>query len=262
MATTIRKATEADVPRILAFIRALAAFEREPDAVTATEAGLRRDGFGPNPIYYCLIADHDARPAGFALYFFNYSTWKGCPGIYLEDLFVQPEFRGLGIGKALLQRVAAIAVEMGCPRLQWEVLDWNTTAIDFYKAMGAEFLDEWRNVRVSGEALDRLAGVSQTSEETSRAPSFRHREQLDSPMRVTSTDEPTPENLLSQPAPVPHPCDFFSSHGWDTTKPNRPVLQDRAQRLEGPASRNFDESVGDPPASSPQSSSPQPEPTK
>ena len=159
MATTIRAATEADVPQILAFIRALAAFEREPDAVTATEEGLLRDGFGPNPIYYCLIADRDGQPAGFALYFFNYSTWKGCPGIYLEDIFVHPEFRGLGIGKALLQQVAAIAVQKGCPRLQWEVLDWNTPAIDFYKAMGAEFLDEWRNVRVSGEALDRLASV-------------------------------------------------------------------------------------------------------
>jgi GNAT superfamily N-acetyltransferase len=159
MVTTIRTATEADVPQILAFIRALAAFEREPDAVTATEEGLLRDGFGPNPIYYCLIADRDGQPAGFALYFFNYSTWKGRPGIYLEDIFVHPEFRGLGIGKALLQQVAATAVQKGCPRLQWEVLDWNKPAIAFYKAMGAEFLDEWRNVRVSGGALDRLAGM-------------------------------------------------------------------------------------------------------
>ena len=91
---------------------------------------------GPNPIYYCLIADHDGQPAGFALYFFNYSTWMGRPGIYLEDMFVQPEFRGLGIGKALLQQVAAIAVKKGCPRLQWEVLDWNTPAIDFYQRHG------------------------------------------------------------------------------------------------------------------------------
>jgi GNAT superfamily N-acetyltransferase len=160
MATTIRTATAADVPQILAFIRALAVYERAPDAVTATEAGLLRDGFGPNPFYYCLIADHDGQPAGFALYFFNYSTWMGRPGIYLEDLFVQPEFRGLGIGKALLRQVAAIAVQKQCPRLQWEVLDWNTPAIDFYKAMGAEFLDEWRNVRVSGDALQQLAGVA------------------------------------------------------------------------------------------------------
>jgi GNAT superfamily N-acetyltransferase len=159
MATTIRAATPADIPQILAFIRALAAYEREPDEVTATEADLMRDGFGPNPFYFCLIADHDGQPAGFAFYFFNYSTWKGRPGLYLEDIFVHPEFRGLGIGKALLERVAAIAVEKDCPRLQWEVLDWNTPAIDFYRAMGAEFLDEWRNVRVSGDALKRLAGI-------------------------------------------------------------------------------------------------------
>ena len=115
MSTIIRTATAADVPLILTFIRALATYEREPDAVSATEAGLMRDGFGPNPFYFCLIAEHDGVPAGFALYFFNYSTWNGCPGIYLEDLFVPPELRGFGIGKALLQRVAAIAVEKGCP---------------------------------------------------------------------------------------------------------------------------------------------------
>ena len=111
----------------------------------------------PTPYYQCLIADHEGKPAGFALYFFNYSTWMGRPGIYLEDLFVQPDLRGLGIGKALLQSVAAAALEKGCQRLQWEVLDWNTPAVDFYRAMGAEFLDEWRNVRLSGEALARLA---------------------------------------------------------------------------------------------------------
>lgn len=156
----IRIATPADVPLILHFIRALAAYKREPDAVSASETDLLRDGFGPNPFYSCLIAEHNACPAGFALYFFNYSTWKGRPGLYLEDLFVLPEFRGLGIGKALLRQVAAIAVEKNCPRLQWEVLDWNTPAIDFYRSMGAEFLDEWRNVRVSGDALHRLAGVT------------------------------------------------------------------------------------------------------
>jgi GNAT superfamily N-acetyltransferase len=160
MATTIRTATPADVPQILSFIRALAAYEREPDAVTATEADLMRDGFGLNPFYSCLIAEHDGQPAGFAFYFFNYSTWMGRPGLYLEDIYVQPEFRGLGIGKALLQQVAAIAVEKNCPRLQWEVLDWNTPAIEFYRAMGAEFLDEWRNVRVTGKALKRLAGAA------------------------------------------------------------------------------------------------------
>ena len=161
MATTIRTATPEDIPQILTFIRALAAYEREPDAVTATEGDLLRDGFGPNPFYFCLIAEIDGQPAGFAFYFFNYSTWMGRPGLYLEDLFVHPEFRGLGIGKALLQEVAAIAVEKNCPRLQWEVLDWNTPAIDFYSAMGAEFMDSWRNVRVTGEALQRLAGSGQ-----------------------------------------------------------------------------------------------------
>ncbi len=159
MAPTIRPATRTDVPQILAFIRALAAYEREPDGVTATEADLLRDGFGPNPFYFCLIAESGGVPAGFALCFFSYSTWLGRPGLYLEDLFVPPEFRGLGIGKALLQRVAAIAVEKGCPRLQWEVLDWNTPAIDFYRAMGADFMDTWRNVRVTGDALLRLAGA-------------------------------------------------------------------------------------------------------
>ena len=161
MATTIRPATAEDVPQILEFIRGLAKYEREPDAVTATEADLLRDGFGPNPYYWCLMAEHDGKPAGFAFYFFSYSTWLGRPGLYLEDLFVYPEFRGLGIGKALLKRVAAVAVEKDCPRLGWEVLDWNTPAIDFYRAMGAEFLDTWRNVRVTGKALKRLAGVEE-----------------------------------------------------------------------------------------------------
>ena len=161
MPTTIRPATEQDVPLILNFIRALAEFEREPDAVTATEADLLRDGFGANPYYHCLIAEQDGKPAGFAFYFFNYSTWTGRPGLYLEDVFVNPEFRGLGIGKALLARVAARAVEKNCPRLQWEVLDWNTPAVDFYKSLGADFLDEWRNVRVTGDALKKLAALNQ-----------------------------------------------------------------------------------------------------
>jgi len=159
MSTTIRPATRDDVPQILNFIRALAIYEREPHAVLATEADLLRDGFGDNPYYFCLIAEHNGAPAGFALYFFDYSTWLGRPGLYLEDLFVHPEFRGLGIGKALLQRVAAVALEKNCPRLKWEVLDWNTPAVDFYAAMGAEFLDTWRNVRVSGDALRKLAGT-------------------------------------------------------------------------------------------------------
>lgn len=159
MATSIRPATRDDVGVILGFIRALALYEREPHAVVATEADLLRDGFGETPYFHCLIAESDGVPAGFALYFFDYSTWLGRPGLYLEDLFVHPQFRGHGLGKALLQEVAAIAVRKGCPRLKWEVLDWNTPAVDFYRAMGAEFLDEWRNVRVSGDALRRLAGL-------------------------------------------------------------------------------------------------------
>jgi GNAT superfamily N-acetyltransferase len=157
MATTIRPATRADIPQILAFIHGLAEYERAPEAVEATEADLERDGFGPHPVFFCLIAEHNGQPAGFALYFYNYSTWVGRPGIYLEDLFVEPELRGLGIGKALLRRVAAIAVEKGCQRFEWAVLDWNQPAIDFYRALGAEFKDEWRGVRVSGAAIGRLA---------------------------------------------------------------------------------------------------------
>ena len=110
MPVTIRTATPNDVPEILAFIRGLAKYERAPDAVTATEADLLRDGFGPNPYYFCMIAELDGRPAGFAFYFFDYSTWLGRPGLYLEDIFVHPEFRGQGIGKALLERLATIAV--------------------------------------------------------------------------------------------------------------------------------------------------------
>jgi GNAT superfamily N-acetyltransferase len=159
MATNIRPATAADVPLILALIRGLAEYERAPEAVIANEEDLLRDGFGPNPFYFCLIAEHDGQPAGFAFYFFDYSTWIGRPGIYLEDLFVYPELRGLGIGKALLKQVAAIAVEKGCARLKWSVLDWNTPAIDFYRAMGGELMDEWTNVRIQGEALERLAGL-------------------------------------------------------------------------------------------------------
>ena len=159
MATIIRPATAGDVSLILALIRGLAEYERAPEAVIATEEDLLRDGFGPNPFYFCLIAEHDDKPAGFAFYFFDYSTWIGRPGIYLEDLFVYPELRGLGLGKALLKQVAAIAVEKGCARLKWSVLDWNTPAIDFYRAMGGELMDEWTNVRIQGEALERLAGL-------------------------------------------------------------------------------------------------------
>ena len=152
-------------------IRALALYERGLDQVTATEEGLLRDGFGPQPFFECLIAELDGKPAGFALYFYNYSTWRGEPGIYLEDLFVEEELRGQGIGKALLVRVAELAVEKGCRRLQWQVLDWNTPAIDFYVAMGGEFMNEWRTVRLNDDALLRLArGGNGAGEDASGAP--------------------------------------------------------------------------------------------
>ena len=157
MTITIRPATRADVGQILAFIQALADYEREPNAVKATEAGLLEHGFGENPYYTCLIGELDGVAAGFALFFYDYSTWLGRPGLYLEDLFVFPEQRGAGVGKALLQRLAAIALEKGCARMKWEVLDWNTSAIDFYSAMGAELQKEWLNVRLRGDALQWLA---------------------------------------------------------------------------------------------------------
>ena len=156
---SIRPATPADIPLILDLIRALAAYEREPDAVKATEADLLRYGFGEHPIFECLIAEVDGEAAGFALFFYNYSTWRGRPGIHLEDLFVYPRFRGHGIGKALLARVAARAAEQGCVRLQWDVLDWNQTAIDFYQGLGARFLTEWRIMRVNDEAIHALAAL-------------------------------------------------------------------------------------------------------
>lgn len=158
MEVTIRPAVPGDVRQILTFIRALATYEHEPDAVKATEEDLLLHGFGEQPYFWCLIAEVDGVAAGFALYFFEYSTWIGRPGIYLEDIFVLPAFRGHGLGKALMQRVASIALEKKCQRMKWEVLDWNQPAIDFYTAAGAEFADTWRNVRLSGEALRQLAG--------------------------------------------------------------------------------------------------------
>lgn len=165
MRTTIRKATAADIPQILVFIHALAEYEHLSDSVTLTAADLERDGFGARPFFECLLAEQDGQPAGYALYFFNYSTFAGRPGIYLEDLFVTPELRGLGIGKALLCQVAAIARENHCGRFEWSVLDWNTPAIDFYRSVGGQFLDEWKIVRVTGQALETLAAGSEKLQE-------------------------------------------------------------------------------------------------
>src|SRR5438445_869316 len=156
---SIRPATKADVPLILDFIRELAAYEREPHKAVATAVALIRDGFTPGaaPKFRVVIAEWGSQPAGFALFFYNYSTWWGRAGIHLEDLFVRPEFRGKGIGKALLVYLAQIAVEENCRRLEWQVLDWNTPAIDFYESLGAQHMKEWFNMRVSDDALHALA---------------------------------------------------------------------------------------------------------
>jgi GNAT superfamily N-acetyltransferase len=157
----LRPATPADVPQILAFIRDLAEYEREPDAVHATEADLLRDGFGETKRFDCILAELKESgaitPVGFALYFHNYSTWRGHAGIHIEDLYVSLEHRGKGIGKALLTRVAAIAAAEGCTRLQWDVLEWNTPAIGFYQQMGAQMLMDWRTMRVTGHELYALS---------------------------------------------------------------------------------------------------------
>jgi len=155
----IRPAVPADVGTILAFIRELATYEREPNAVVATEADLLRDGWGQPPRFTALIAEYGGLAAGFALYFTTYSTWRGHHGIRLEDLYVTPSLRGHGIGKALLMRLARIAVEEGCPRLEWDVLNWNEPAIGFYESVGAKRLTEWRIMRLADEPLKHFAAL-------------------------------------------------------------------------------------------------------
>jgi GNAT superfamily N-acetyltransferase len=153
----VRVASPADAPLILEFIRDLAQYERLLHAVEASEADIRRDLFGENPRAFCEIAEADGRPVGFALWFYNYSTFRGSAGIYLEDLFVKPEARGLGAGKALLRRLAQRCVEAGLGRLEWSVLNWNTEAIAFYDSLDALSMTEWTVRRLYGEALRRLA---------------------------------------------------------------------------------------------------------
>jgi GNAT superfamily N-acetyltransferase len=154
----IRKAEPRDVPQILAFVRRLAEYEQLPHEVVATEEDLLRDGFGEAPArYFCLMAEWEGAPAGFAFYFHTYSTWLGRWGMYLEDIFVLPELRGRGIGKALLVELARIAVKERCGRVNWQVLDWNAPAIEFYRGLGAKMLTEWETFRLTGEALERLA---------------------------------------------------------------------------------------------------------
>lgn len=157
----IRPAKPTDVPVILDFIQQLADYEKLRDACHATEEALAVTLFGPRPYAEALIAEDASGPVGFALFFHNYSTFLAKPGIYLEDLFVIPAARGAGHGKALLQALAKIAVERGCGRLEWSVLDWNTPSIDFYKSLGAEPQDEWTIFRLTGDALLQCsAGVS------------------------------------------------------------------------------------------------------
>ena len=152
----IRAATVSDVPLLLRFSRELAEFERQPEAVVIKEETLVRDGFGSQPKFRSLIAEWDGEAIGYALFFGFYSSWKGS-GIFLEDLFVREAFRGRGIGRALLCQVARIARQEGCYGVRWEVLDWNEPAIKFYKSLGGEFFDEWRQVLLQADALNRLA---------------------------------------------------------------------------------------------------------
>lgn len=157
MAFEIRNANESDVPLIHQFIRDLADYEKLGHVVVATEAQLRATLFGNTPYAEVIIAEEDGVPAGFALFFHNYSTFLAQRGVYLEDLFVKPEYRGRGYGKALLARLAQIARERDCGRVEWAVLDWNEPSIAFYESLGARRMDEWHVFRLTGPALDRLA---------------------------------------------------------------------------------------------------------
>jgi GNAT superfamily N-acetyltransferase len=158
-AITLRPATRADIAQILAFIGELAEYEKLAHEAVATHAQLDVHLFGARPYAEVIIAEVDAQPAGFALFFHNFSTFTGQPGIYLEDLFVRPQYRGLGVGKRLIVQVAKLAVQRKCTRFEWSVLDWNEPAINFYRSLGARPMDEWTVQRVSGEALSALAGM-------------------------------------------------------------------------------------------------------
>ncbi|WP_144391337.1 GNAT family N-acetyltransferase [Pleionea sediminis] len=157
MTVEIRNAMESDVPLILSLIQGLAEYEKLSHEVVATENSLKNSLFGTDPKAKVVIAELDGVAAGFALYFYNYSTFLAKPGIYLEDLFVKPEFRGQKVGKTLLIHLAKLAVKEGCGRFEWSVLDWNAPAIKFYRAMGAVGMEEWTVQRVEGDALVRLA---------------------------------------------------------------------------------------------------------
>lgn len=154
---SLRLATKNDVPQILSFIQALAEYEKLAHQVVATEDKLGATLFGDKAFAEVVIADYQGKPAGFALFFHNYSTFLAKPGIYLEDLFVDPSLRGKGIGKALITYLAKLAVERDCGRLEWSVLDWNQPAIDFYQSLGATMLDDWRINCVTGPTLQAMA---------------------------------------------------------------------------------------------------------
>lgn len=158
MTVTIREAVPADIATIHAFILALADYEKLAHEVKADRASLEKYLFGPRPMAEVLIAEREGEPIGFALFFHNFSTFEGRPGLYLEDLFVVPEARGSGAGKALLRRLAQIALDRDCARLEWWVLDWNAPSIAFYRSLGARPMDEWTVQRVDGDALRALAG--------------------------------------------------------------------------------------------------------
>jgi GNAT superfamily N-acetyltransferase len=156
---SIRPATIEDVPLLSAMIRELAEFERDLKSVVTTEADLARDGFGRDPKFQALIAEWEQQSAGYALFFDFYSTWRGLQ-MYVEDLFVRPQFRNRGIGKSLIAATARIAADNDCHGMRWAVLDWNHPAVEFYKSLSAEFLDEWRLVLLKDEALLRLAEIT------------------------------------------------------------------------------------------------------
>lgn len=160
MTLELRIATSSDVKTVFDLITGLAEYEKEPQSVEVTPAILKAQMESAKPPFECLLAEWDGRPAGFALYFQNYSTWKGRPGMYLEDLFVMPEHRKRGIGKALLVRLAQICVDRGYGRFEWSVLNWNEPAIGFYKKLGAKPMNDWTIMRVTGEALTKLAHLN------------------------------------------------------------------------------------------------------
>lgn len=160
MSVTIRPAAPADCGTILRFVKELAEYEREPEAVKASAADFERALFGPRPYAEAAIAEEAQQALGFALFFHNFSTWEGRPGLYLEDLYVTPEARGKGVGRALLAHLARLAIERDCARLEWWVLDWNEPAIRFYRSLGAVPMDEWTVHRVTGDALKELAAAS------------------------------------------------------------------------------------------------------